>query len=40
MNKCSLLRRQGIMLAEVVHRVLEEHDLTQKVRNIYLFFQS
>ena len=43
MNKCSLLRSQGTMLAEVVHRVLEEYDLTQKVSNIlsfFIYFQS
>ena len=34
---------QGIILAEVVHRVLEENDLTQKVskHEFYLpYFQS
>ena len=29
---------QDTILAEVVHRVLEEYDLTQKVSNILLFF--
>ena len=43
---CSLLHvitHQGIILAEVVHRVLEEYDLTQKVskHEFYLpYFQS
>ena len=29
---------QGTILAEVVHRVLEEYDLTQRVSNILPFF--
>ena len=29
---------QGTILAEVVHRVLEEYDLTQKVSNILPLF--
>ena len=29
---------QGTILAEVVHRVLEEFDLTQSVSNIIPFF--
>ena len=31
---------QGIILAEVVHRVLEEYDLTQKVskHDFYLYY--
>ena len=31
---------QGTILVEVVHRVLEEYDLTQKLSKILPFFQS
>ena len=31
---------QGKILAEVIHRVLEEYDLTQKVSNSLSFFYS
>ena len=43
MNKCSVLRNlvhshHGAILVEVVHRVLEEYDLTQKLSNFFPFF--